>query len=137
MIAIDLVLPHHSVEAAIHHLMDTMGVDHRLLVATALVGMTTVVVRHLPVTTTTLVIAAIVRRLLLAQPVPLLTIPTRPLAVVMAAMTLTEHPLLVVLMMTRTAPMDTIDLGRDLRHLGHMGGTMSVHRQDTRDCSPD
>ena len=130
------VLRHLSVAAAIHLPMDIMAEDHLHLVGIALVVMNIVVVHHLHVTITTLATVDIGPRLLLVQLVPLLTILIHLLVVAMGAMILTEHlPLVVVLTMIRMAPTDMTGRGRGLHHLGHMGDTMSVHPQDTGDCS--
>ncbi len=128
--------PHHpSVEVATHFQTGTTAADHLQLVVTALVAMNTVVVHHLPVMTTTLVMVAIAPHHHLAQLVHLLRTLIHLLVVATVVKTHTEHPRRVAAMKILTQPMDTIDLERGLHHLGHTGGTMSVRRQDTGDCS--
>ncbi len=126
---------HHSVEVATHLRMAITAADHLQLVVTALVVMITVVAHRLLVTITTLVMVGIVPHLHPVRLVPLSTTLTHLLVVAMAVKTHTERPRLVAAMKILTLPMDTIDLGRGLHHLGHTGVTMSVRRQDIGDSS--
>lgn len=127
---------HHFVGAAvavvIHHLTATTAVVHLHPVATALAAMITVVAPR-PVTITTLVTAATVLRLPLAQLAHLLMILIpHPLVAAIAMIPTLRRP--VVDMRIPMWPTDMIDLELD-RLQGLMADTMSVPRHRDTEIS--